>query len=137
MSISSQHDGFHRATMEAACLPRKQKNKIEENLFIAARWSNLAPKLMKCTASVIKINRIFTTQYDGLIVLRCFAEAHYENYKQSLPFIVLFIQKQQNILYYKERFKRALLGIVFSHYVIIQPDTRTQRLIGEGYNACL
>ncbi|KAK2379341.1 hypothetical protein QL285_067155 [Trifolium repens] len=31
---------FHRSTMCA----------------IAARWSNLAPKLMKCTGSVIKIN---------------------------------------------------------------------------------
>ncbi|KAK2373790.1 hypothetical protein QL285_074801 [Trifolium repens] len=30
---------FHRATMEAACSPRKQKNKSEENLFIAARYS--------------------------------------------------------------------------------------------------
>jgi hypothetical protein len=29
----------HRAAMEAACWPRKQKNKSEENLFIAARWS--------------------------------------------------------------------------------------------------
>ncbi|KAK2396651.1 hypothetical protein QL285_058296 [Trifolium repens] len=28
MSIPSQHDNFHRATMEAACSPRKQKNKI-------------------------------------------------------------------------------------------------------------
>ncbi|KAK2368253.1 hypothetical protein QL285_081460 [Trifolium repens] len=28
LSIPSQHDDFHRATMEAACLPRKQKNKI-------------------------------------------------------------------------------------------------------------
>jgi hypothetical protein len=28
LSIPSQHDDFHRATMEAACSPRKQKNKI-------------------------------------------------------------------------------------------------------------
>ncbi|KAK2428317.1 hypothetical protein QL285_026845 [Trifolium repens] len=37
MSIPWQHDVFHRATMEAACLPRNLKNKSEENLFIAAR----------------------------------------------------------------------------------------------------
>jgi hypothetical protein len=39
LSIPSQHDNFHRATMEAACSPRKQKNKSEENMFIAARYS--------------------------------------------------------------------------------------------------
>ncbi|KAK2450807.1 hypothetical protein QL285_009906 [Trifolium repens] len=38
-SIPSQHDDFHRATMKDACLPRKQKNKSDENMFIAARWS--------------------------------------------------------------------------------------------------
>ncbi|KAK2410907.1 hypothetical protein QL285_046240 [Trifolium repens] len=29
MSIPSQHDDFHRATMEAACLPRNQKNNLQ------------------------------------------------------------------------------------------------------------
>jgi hypothetical protein len=38
-SIPSQHNVSHRATMGAACWPRKQKNKSEENLCIAARWS--------------------------------------------------------------------------------------------------
>ncbi|KAK2450469.1 hypothetical protein QL285_009584 [Trifolium repens] len=45
---------FHRSTMHHNAVP----------------WSNLAPKLMKCTGSVIKLNRIFTSQHDELIVLR-------------------------------------------------------------------
>ena len=88
LSIPSQHDDFHRATMEAACLPRKQKNKIWRKSVhrstmcaIAARWLDLAPKLMKCTGLVIKLNWIFTLYCDGCIAARCLAEAHYENYK--------------------------------------------------------
>ncbi|KAK2381234.1 hypothetical protein QL285_068856 [Trifolium repens] len=55
ISILSQHDGSHHA---------KQSEEINlEKIFhrstmcaIAARWSNLAPKLMKCTGSVIILN---------------------------------------------------------------------------------
>jgi hypothetical protein len=37
----------------------------------------LVPKLMKCTGSVIKINWIFTSQYDGLIVLPLQENKHF------------------------------------------------------------
>ena len=37
LCCSSCHDGFHRATMEAACWPRNQQRKSEENLLFVLR----------------------------------------------------------------------------------------------------
>ncbi|KAK2443349.1 hypothetical protein QL285_014461 [Trifolium repens] len=56
ISIPSQHDVCRRATMKACLLAKKAEEINIEKIFHrstmhhnAARWSNLAPKLMKCT----------------------------------------------------------------------------------------
>ena len=79
--LPSCHDGsclFAKKSEEINLKKISHHSTMHHN---AVRWSNLAPKLMKCTGSVIKLNWIFTSQHDGFIVVRCLAEAHYENYK--------------------------------------------------------